>query len=900
VPASGLPTEPPATALTVSTSPSGSVSLVSTLPETWFRAATFGASSVMSAVSGKAVGGSLTSFRFTVTVVEPVSAGVPLSVTSTLRLKTGVVSKSSAALLATVISPVAAPIAKPPPVLPPVIAKLCVCPASGSFAATVPTLVPLALFSSIENGPPVGAGASLTSFKFTVTVVEPVSGGVPSSVASTVRLKTGVVSKSSAALLATVISPVAAPIAKAPPVLPPVIAKLCVCPASGSVTVTVPTLVPLALFSSIENGPPAGTGVSLTSFKFTVTVVEPVRAGVPLSVTSTVRLNTGVVSKSSAALLATVISPVAAPIAKAPPVLPAVIAKLCVCPASGSFAATVPTLVPLALFSSIANGPPVGAGCSLTSFRFTVTVVEPVSAGVPLSVTSTVRLKTGVVSKSSAALLATVISPVAAPIAKPPPVLPPVIAKLCVCPASGSFAATVPTLVPLALFSSIEKGPPVGAGVSLTSSRFTVTVVEPVSAGVPSSVTSTVRLNTGVVSKSSAALLATVISPVAAPIAKAPPVLPPVIAKLCVCPASGSFAATVPTLVPLALFSSTENGPPVGAGVSLTSSRFTVTVVEPVSAGVPSSVTSTVRLNTGVVSKSSAALLATVISPVAAPIAKAPPVLPPVIAKLCVCPASGSFAATVPTLVPLALFSSTENGPPVGAGSSLTSFKLTVTVADPVAGGVPSSVTSIVRLKVGVVSKSSAALSATVISPVAAPIAKAPPVLPAVIAKVCVWPASGSFAATVPTLVPLAPFSSIEKGPPVGAGSSLTSFKLTVTVADPVAGGVPSSVTSTVREKLGVVSKSSAVPSATVISPVVASIAKAPPVLPPVIAKVWLWPASGSTTLTVPTTVPSALFSSIEKGPPDGTGVSLTSVTVTSIAWSSVRPPASVTVTSTS
>ena len=48
------------------------------------------------------------------------------------------------------------------------------------------------------------------------------SGGAPLSVACTVRLKVGVVSKSSAALLATVICPVPALIANAPPVFPAV------------------------------------------------------------------------------------------------------------------------------------------------------------------------------------------------------------------------------------------------------------------------------------------------------------------------------------------------------------------------------------------------------------------------------------------------------------------------------------------------------------------------------------------------------------------------------------------------------------------------------------------------------------------------------------------------------
>ena len=37
-------------------------------------------------------------------------------------------------------------------------------------------------------------------------------------------------------------------------------------------------------------------------------------------------------------------------------------------------------------------------------------------------------------------------------------------------------------------------------------------------------------------------------------------------------------------------------------------------------------------------------------------------------------------------------------------------------------------------------------------------------------------------------------------------------------------------------------------------------------------ANVWAWPASGSVTVTVPTLVPLALFSSMLKGPPDTAG----------------------------
>ena len=65
-------------------------------------------------------------------------------------------------------------------------------------------------------------------------------------------------------------------------------------------------------------------------------------------------------------------------------------------------------------------------GASLTSVRLTVTAA--VSVRPPASVTVTVRLKTGVVSKSSWVESLTVISPVAESIANAPPGSPPVIA----------------------------------------------------------------------------------------------------------------------------------------------------------------------------------------------------------------------------------------------------------------------------------------------------------------------------------------------------------------------------------------------------------------------------------------------------------------------------------------
>ena len=94
-------------------------------------------------------------------------------------------------------------------------------------------------------------------------------------------------------------------------------------------------------------------------------------------------------------------------------------------------------------------------------------------------------------------------------------------------PASGSETETLPTTVPRALFSAIDVVKPVTAGASFTSVRFTVTVAVPASPVPPWSVTvtSSVKVCPGTVSKSSAAGFATVIWPDAS-IAKAPAVFP--------------------------------------------------------------------------------------------------------------------------------------------------------------------------------------------------------------------------------------------------------------------------------------------------------------------------------------------------------------------------------------
>ncbi len=88
------------------------------------------------------------------------------------------------------------------------------------LSLTLVTAVALALFSSIATVASMMFGA--LSFRLLrLTVMAAVSLRLPS-LAVTVSVKLGVVSKSSAALLATVIAPVEASMANAPPVLPAV------------------------------------------------------------------------------------------------------------------------------------------------------------------------------------------------------------------------------------------------------------------------------------------------------------------------------------------------------------------------------------------------------------------------------------------------------------------------------------------------------------------------------------------------------------------------------------------------------------------------------------------------------------------------------------------------------
>ena len=96
----------------------------------------------------------------------------------------------------------------------------------------------------------------------------------------------------------------------------------------------------------------AGTGGSKpNTAPVTVMVADVARVGLASSDTDTVRLKVGLVSKSIVSALFTVIWPVAALIEKALSVLPAAIAKVSDCPASGSDATTVSTTVPSGPFS---------------------------------------------------------------------------------------------------------------------------------------------------------------------------------------------------------------------------------------------------------------------------------------------------------------------------------------------------------------------------------------------------------------------------------------------------------------------------------------------------------------------------------------------------------------------
>jgi len=144
---------------------------------------------------------------------------------------------------------------------------------------------------------------------------------------------------------------------------------------SGSViAMGVPTRVFTWLFSGSEKVSPVNVGASFSFVKWMVTVALPDRAGEPLSVTSTVRLKLGFVSRSSGAACATVICPVLST-SKAPPVFPCVISqvRVCVGKRSSSVAVTFPTPVPTPLFSITQKVAASTTGASLTSVRLMVT-----------------------------------------------------------------------------------------------------------------------------------------------------------------------------------------------------------------------------------------------------------------------------------------------------------------------------------------------------------------------------------------------------------------------------------------------------------------------------------------------------------------------------------------------
>src|SRR5688572_19649546 len=148
---------------------------------------------------------------------------------------------------------------------------------------------------------------------------------------------------------------------------------------------------------------------------------------------------------------------------------------------------------------------------------------------------------------------------------------------------------------------------------------------------------------------------------------------PPAIENTSVGDASGSVAVTVCTAV---VFSTTDAVPAeVTVGPSFALVRSIVIVA--VSEAVEGSVTVTVSEKLGVVSKSSAALLATVIWPLPPSIANAVPVS----AKASVS-RSTSLATTDPTTVPFAAFSATEKPWSFTTGASFTG----VIVSDAVAG----------------------------------------------------------------------------------------------------------------------------------------------------------------------------------------------------------------------
>ena len=218
---------------------------------------------------------------------------------------------------------------------------------------------------------------------------------------------------------------------------------------------------------------------------------------------------------------------------------------------------------------------------------------------------------------------------------------------------------------------------------------------------------------------------------------------------------------------------------------------------------------------------------------------KTPSSFPSVIVQLWRLPVvSASVASTVPTLVVSTSSSSTSKlcDAVITGAVSFTSVTLIVTVS--VAEVFTPSPTVNVSTYVSVISRFRFVLSATVISPVPALIAKIKSPLPAVMVQLCSDPVvSASVAATVPTLVvSAAPSDTLKLCAAVITGAvSFTSVTLIVTVS--VSDVLAPSPTVRVKTYVSVVSRSRFVLSAIVISPVPALIAKMPSPLPAVMVQ---------------------------------------------------------------
>jgi hypothetical protein len=241
---------------------------------------------------------------------------------------------------------------------------------------------------------------------------------------------------------------------------------------------------------------------------------------------------------------------------------------------SASVAATVPTLLPVAEFSSTLNEYPpdcTNAGVlSFTSFRVTTTTDVLDRAGVPWSVAVTVSVYDDCTSASTVApadktitplTLSTVNSPLLDPslLALPLLMLYTIVAA-AVPDKSASVAAIVPTVVPAALFSVIEWLYDVlenAGALSFTSSTVTLSCDVEDRLGVPWSTTFTTIVYDATVSRSR--LPATLTTPLVASTLNLPswPDTSEYDTSALVV-ASASVADSVVTEVPMDEFSTTE------------------------------------------------------------------------------------------------------------------------------------------------------------------------------------------------------------------------------------------------------------------------------------------------------------------------------------------------------